>query len=56
MGKLNFNTIPEKPGNMRRKLELNRLAMPLFDTLLFTRNLEELYRMMYERYQNELQA
>ena len=47
-------TNPEKLGEIRHKLEQNRLTTPLFDTPLFTRNLEELYRMMYERYQNEL--
>ncbi|MBV5289644.1 MAG: tetratricopeptide repeat protein [Pelodictyon phaeoclathratiforme] len=44
-------TNPEKLGNIRRKLEQNRLTTPLFDTELFTRNIEAAYDAMYERYQ-----
>jgi len=42
---------PAKLGNIRRKLEQNRLTTPLFDTELFTRNIEAAYDAMYERYQ-----
>ena len=45
---------PEKLGQIRHKLEQNRLTAPLFDTRLFTRNIEEAYRTMYERYQADL--
>ena len=44
----------EKLGNIRHKLERNRLTTPLFDTQLFTRHIEKAYRMMYERYQDDL--
>jgi len=37
------------------KLANNRLTTPLFDTPLFTRNLESAYIKMYERYQDDLQ-
>ena len=47
-------TNPEKLGQIRHKLEQNRLTTPLFDTRLFTRNLEEAYSRMYERFQADL--
>jgi predicted O-linked N-acetylglucosamine transferase (SPINDLY family) len=47
-------TNQEKLAEIRKTLELNRLKTPLFDSRLFTLNLEEAYRMMYERYQDEL--
>jgi len=36
-------------------LQQNRLTAPLFDTDLYTRNLEAAYSAMYERYQSGLQ-
>ena len=42
---------PETLGKIRQKVEQNRLRSPLFDTQRFTANLEEAYRVMYERYQ-----
>ena len=47
-------TNPEKLGQIRRKLEQNRLTTSLFDTQLFTDYIEEAYRVMYERYQVDL--
>ena len=47
-------TNPEKLELIRQKLEQNRLTTPLFDTQLFTQNLEEAYRLMYERYKDGL--
>ena len=44
----------EKLEEMKEKLAKNRLTMPLFDTTLFTRNLEVAYEKVYERYQNDL--
>ena len=44
----------EKLGEMKDRLAKNRLAMPLFDTPLFTRNLEIAYEKVYERYQDDL--
>ena len=49
-----FATNPEKLKLIRQKLEQNRLTTPLFDTQLFTRHIEEAYRLMYERYQADL--
>lgn len=44
-------THPEKLAAIARKLANNRLSMPLFDTKLFTRNIEAAYAAMHERYQ-----
>ena len=40
----------EKLASIKQKLENNRLTTPLFDTPLFTRNLEAAYIEMMERY------
>ncbi len=47
-------TNPEKLTAIRQKLEKNRLTTPLFDTELFTRNIEKAYTAMYERYHADL--
>jgi predicted O-linked N-acetylglucosamine transferase (SPINDLY family) len=39
---------------LRTKLASNRLAMPLFDTRLFTRHLESAYQAMYDRHTSGL--
>jgi protein O-GlcNAc transferase len=41
---------PVKLAHLKDKVERNRLTMPLFDTELFTRSLENAYIQMYERY------
>ena len=46
---------PQKLADLKLKLANNRLTTPLFDTPLFTKNLESAYTKMYERYQNDLQ-
>ncbi len=46
---------PKKLEIIKLKLANNRLTAPLFDTPLFTKNLESAYIKMYERYQNDLQ-
>jgi len=46
---------PKKLAEIKLKLANNRLTTPLFDTPLFTKNLEAAYIKMYERYQNDLQ-
>lgn len=46
----------EKLTAIRQKLAANRLSQPLFDTPLFTRNLEAAYRRIYERQQAGLPA
>jgi predicted O-linked N-acetylglucosamine transferase (SPINDLY family) len=46
---------PQKLADIKLKLANNRLTTPLFDTPLFTKNLESAYTKMYERYQNDLQ-
>jgi protein O-GlcNAc transferase len=41
-------------AQIRERLHRNRLTMPLFDTELFTKHLENAYTQMYERYQGDL--
>ena len=45
---------PPKLEDIKAKLAKNRLTAPLFDTPLFTENLEAAYIKMYERYQADL--
>lgn len=47
-------THPEQLKAIGQKLERNRLSTALFDTKLFTRNIEEAYIQMYQRYQADL--
>ena len=47
-------TDPEKLRAIKQKLADHRLTTPLFDTALFTRDLEALYTKMYLRYQADL--
>ena len=46
---------PQKLADIKLKLANNRLSTPLFNTPLFTKNLEAAYIKMYERYQDDLQ-
>ncbi len=46
---------PQKLAEIKKKLAENRLTAPLFDTPLFTKNLEAAYIAMMERYQADLQ-
>ena len=46
---------PKKLADIKLKLARNRLATPLFDTPLFTKNLEFAYTKMVGRYQADLQ-
>jgi predicted O-linked N-acetylglucosamine transferase (SPINDLY family) len=45
---------PARLSALKEKLQKNRLTAPLFDTDLYTRNLEAAYSAMYERYQADL--
>jgi predicted O-linked N-acetylglucosamine transferase (SPINDLY family) len=45
---------PSKLTDVKNKLANNRLTAPLFDTPLFTQNLEAAYIKMMERYQADL--
>jgi predicted O-linked N-acetylglucosamine transferase (SPINDLY family) len=47
---------PKELTDLRQTLAANRLTMPLFDTRLFTRHLEEGYTRIYDRYQADLPA
>jgi predicted O-linked N-acetylglucosamine transferase (SPINDLY family) len=46
---------PKKLADIKLKLANNRLTTPLFDTPLFTKNLESIYTNMYERDQLGMQ-
>jgi predicted O-linked N-acetylglucosamine transferase (SPINDLY family) len=45
---------PEKLTSIKVKLAKNRLTTPLFNTPQFTKDLEQAYVQMYERYQADL--
>jgi len=45
---------PKKLADIKCKLEANRLTTPLFDTPLFTKNIEAAYIKMVERYYADL--
>jgi hypothetical protein len=45
---------PEKLAEIKTKLITNRFTMPLFNTPLFTKNIEAAYKKMYARYQADL--
>jgi predicted O-linked N-acetylglucosamine transferase (SPINDLY family) len=47
-------TSPERLQKITDTLSANRLICPLFDTRLFTRNIEAAYCAIYERYQQDL--
>ena len=47
-------TDADKLKAIRQKLEENRLSKPLFDTKRFTRNIENAYTQMVQRYQADL--
>jgi len=51
---LELATHPHKLADIKLKLAKSRLTTPLFDTPLFTKNLESAYIKMYEKYQAEL--
>ena len=46
---------PQKLRDIKLRLAKNRFTAPLFDTPLFTKNLETIYIKMMERYQADLQ-
>ena len=46
---------PQKLRNIKLKLARNRLTTPLFDTPLFTKNLETIYIKMMDRYHKNLE-
>jgi predicted O-linked N-acetylglucosamine transferase (SPINDLY family) len=45
---------PEKLAEVKARLTVNILTMPLFNTPLFAKNIEAAYTKMYERYQADL--
>jgi protein O-GlcNAc transferase len=51
---IEFANDPAKLGEIRRKLDDNRLTSPLFNTKLYTRHIEAAYTAMYDRYQTDL--
>jgi predicted O-linked N-acetylglucosamine transferase (SPINDLY family) len=53
---LELATHPTRLTDIRSKLAANRLTYPLFDTARFTRDLEQAYVVMWDRYQAGLPA
>ena len=51
---IDLATCPDKLAGIKARLSQNRLTTPLFNTDLFTANLEAAYIRMYERYQADL--
>jgi protein O-GlcNAc transferase len=51
---IDLATNPEKLYAIKQKLAKNLVSEPLFDTPLFTRNIEALYIKMYQRYHDGL--
>jgi protein O-GlcNAc transferase len=49
---LTLATDPKRLGQIKSKLDRNRLTQPLFDSEMYTRHLEAGYQMAYERYFN----
>ena len=45
---------PGRLTKLRQKIDRNRLTMPLFDSALYTRHVENVLAQMYERYQCDL--
>jgi predicted O-linked N-acetylglucosamine transferase (SPINDLY family) len=45
---------PNRLADIKLKLAHQRLTAPLFDTPLFTKNLEKAYTKMYERFKADL--
>ena len=45
---------PVKLKKIKDKLEKNRLITPLFNSSLFTKHIEQAYKNIYDRYQNDL--
>jgi len=46
---------PTRLGHIKEKLDKNILSTPLFDSKLFTLNIEKAYLKIYSRYQNNLE-
>jgi protein O-GlcNAc transferase len=49
---LTLATDPKRLGQIKSKLDRNRLTQPLFDSEMYTRHIEAGYQMAYERYFN----
>jgi predicted O-linked N-acetylglucosamine transferase (SPINDLY family) len=49
-------TQPRRLAHIKQRLADNRLTTPLFDTQLYTRNLEAAYRSIYEQHQRKSSA
>ncbi|MDC1536987.1 hypothetical protein N8516_07475, partial [Candidatus Thioglobus sp.] len=49
-------TEPEKLKSINDKLAINLLTAPLYNTKLFTKNLESAFTMIYERYHQGLES
>jgi predicted O-linked N-acetylglucosamine transferase (SPINDLY family) len=50
---INLATHPQKLNTLKQKLINDRLTSPLFNTALFTENIEKVYLQMHKRYQSK---
>jgi predicted O-linked N-acetylglucosamine transferase (SPINDLY family) len=50
---INLATHPQKLNALKQKLISDRLTSPLFNTALFTENIEKVYLQMHKRYQSK---
>ena len=51
---IDLATNPERLKQIKKRLEKNKFVKPLFDTKLFTKNIESAYTMMHEKYLKNL--
>ena len=51
---IDLATNPERLKQIKKRLEKNKLIKPLFDTKLFTKNIESAYKMMHDKYLKNL--
>ena len=49
-----FNSHPSRLANLRSRVLEARMVAPLFDTQLYARDLEKLFRRMWDRYEQGL--
>jgi predicted O-linked N-acetylglucosamine transferase (SPINDLY family) len=51
---INLASNPDKINLIKTKIARNRLATPLFDTPLFTKKIEEAYKIMHQKFHSGL--
>ena len=51
---IDLATNKEKLNQIKNKLKNKRINSPVFDTKLFTKNIEKLYSIMHQKHQSDL--